>query len=147
MTWASQVTPGSVRGTFELNRADIEKLRKSVCPADDFSSKRASTFSIICGYTWVCLEKARVVTSGKRAILGFSIDARSRLKHSIHPMYLGNFIAGRNVEAETEELVGGNGVRLAAEAISETIRGLEDGVVNGAEAWASMMINSEKTLL
>lgn len=146
MTWDSQVAPGTVRGTFELSRANIEKLRKSVCPADDSSSKRPSTFSLTCGYTWVCLEKARVVTSGERAIFGFSIDARSRLKPTIHPTYFGNCIAGRHVVAETEELAGENGIRLAVEAISEAIRGLEDGVLNGAEAWASMITNSEKNV-
>ncbi|KAF3444866.1 hypothetical protein FNV43_RR14559 [Rhamnella rubrinervis] len=133
-----QVPPGSVRATFQLIKEDIEKLRQSVCAKN---SKSPSTFSLVCGYVWVCLEKARIDINKERAIFGFSVDSRSRLKPTLPCTYFGNCIGGCMVVAKREELLGENGVSFAVETISEGIRGLDDGVLKGAETWVSV-INS-----
>ncbi|KAF3444871.1 hypothetical protein FNV43_RR14564 [Rhamnella rubrinervis] len=132
---------GAVRGTFELSGEDVEKLRKSVRGSEH--SKRRSTFSIICGYAWACVEKAKEKRE-TRAALVFPVDCRHRLKPRIHPTYFGNCIAGAFVGVETEELLGENGVSVAVEAINEAISGLEDGVLNGAEKWGPIISNSDK---
>lgn len=136
-----QVPPGSVRATFELTQEDIEKLRNSVCAE---TSKSPSTFSLICGYAWVCVEKAIPDTNKEKAIFGFGVDSRSRLKPALPSTYFGNCIAGCFVVAEREKLVGEKGVAFAAERIRERIRGLEDGVFKGAETWVSV-VNSVQT--
>ncbi|KAF3444872.1 hypothetical protein FNV43_RR14565 [Rhamnella rubrinervis] len=140
---------GAVRGTFQLSGEDIEKLRKSVRGTEhskrssSSSTVRISTFSIICGYAWACVEKAKEKRE-TRAALGFPVDCRRRLKPSNHPTYFGNCIMAAYVGLETEELLGENGVSVTVEAINEAISGLEDGVLNGLEKWGSVISNSDK---
>lgn len=135
------VPPSSVRATFQLTKEDVEKLRQSVCAKN---SKRPSTFSLICGYAWVCIEKAIIDINKERAIFAFGVDSRSRLKPTLPCTYFGNCVTGCIVVAEREELVGENGVSFAVETISEAIRGLDDGVLKGAETWVSS-INSPRS--
>nr|XP_048328102.1 phenolic glucoside malonyltransferase 1-like isoform X1 [Ziziphus jujuba var. spinosa] len=130
----AQVKPGLVRATFELRREEIEKLRNFVSASQNTSKHpvRISTFSLVCGYTIVCLQRA-IETRGEISIFLFSVDARSRLKPTIPLTYFGNCITGCPVVAETEKVIREKyGICYAVEAISESIRGLENGVLNAA---------------
>jgi len=91
-----------------------------------------STFAITCAYTWVCLAKAEGVMDTK-FLLVITVDARSRLEAPIPGTYFGNCISGRAVVAERNELLGEEGVAVAINAISETVKSLDDGVLRGAE--------------
>ncbi|XP_048327466.2 phenolic glucoside malonyltransferase 1-like [Ziziphus jujuba] len=138
----AQVQPSLVRATFELSGEQIQKLRNFVS-ADQNRSKhqvqRISTFSLVLGYTFVCLQRA-IEAKEKNAILGFSVDSRSRLKPTIPSTYFGNCISGCIVVPETEKVLREKyGVCYVAEAISESIKGLENGVLNGAETWVSII--------
>ncbi|XP_048328601.2 phenolic glucoside malonyltransferase 1-like [Ziziphus jujuba] len=138
----SQVQPGIVRATFELSGEQIQKLRNFVSVDQNRSKhqvQRISTFSLVLGYTFVCLKRA-IEAIEKNIMLVFSVDARSRLKPTIPPTYFGNCISGCSVVLETEKaLREQNGVCHVVEAISESIKGLENGVLNGAETWASFI--------
>lgn len=135
------VSPSAVRGTFQLSKGDIDKLRKVVSGGDP--SKRVSTFSLVVGYVWACLERAKEVKD-KEAILVFNVDCRPRLKPEIPPGYFGNCIARRYVVVDTEEVLGENGVTVAVDAITAGVKGLDkDGVLNGAETWVSALNKSE----
>ncbi|XP_060672544.1 phenolic glucoside malonyltransferase 1-like [Ziziphus jujuba] len=136
------VQPGLVRATFELSGEQIQKLRNFVS-ADQNRSKhqvqRISTFSLVFGYTFVCLQRA-TETKEKNTMLAFSVDARSRLKPAIPPTYFGNCISGCFAVPETKKVLREKyGVCYVVEAISESIKGLENGVLNGAETWASFI--------
>ncbi|XP_015900358.3 malonyl-CoA:anthocyanidin 5-O-glucoside-6''-O-malonyltransferase-like [Ziziphus jujuba] len=141
MPLEQQVPPNSVRGTFELSREQIEKLKKSMFVNIIDEAKHGvhvSTFSVICGYTWVCLAKALKIKE-KEAMLVFSADCRSRLIPSLPTTYFGNCLEGRSLVVETQVLLGEYGVSFAVEAIGKAVKGLEDGVVNGGlETWISM---------
>ncbi|BFG26536.1 hypothetical protein CerSpe_128100 [Prunus speciosa] len=140
----------SIRGTFEFTRAKIEALRQSVMAMmakkkqQDHSVLHLSTFSLTCAYTWVCLVKAEEIKAEK-ILLVFSADCRSRLDPSLPANYFGNCIAGRGVVAETKGLLGEDGLFVALNAISESIKCLDKTFLDGAETWVSRMLNALQT--
>lgn len=140
----------SIRGTFEFTRAKIEALRQSVMTMmakkkqQDHSVLHLSTFSLTCAYTWVCLVKAEEIKAEK-VLLVFSADCRSRLDPPLPATYFGNCIAGRGVVAETKGLLGEDGLFVALNAISESIKSLDKTVLDGAETWVSRMLNAVQT--
>ncbi|KAI8534131.1 hypothetical protein RHMOL_Rhmol10G0064800 [Rhododendron molle] len=62
---------------------------------------------------------------------------RARLEPSIPSTYFGNCITGRIIVADTNKLMEDYGVAQAAREIGEARRGLDDGVLNGAEEMIS----------
>lgn len=72
-------------------------------------------------------------------MFAFVADARFRLKPPMPSNYFGNCLSGRAIFVERSELLGENGMVVASEAISEGIKGLEEGALNGVENWCSMM--------
>nr|XP_048331624.1 anthocyanin 5-aromatic acyltransferase-like [Ziziphus jujuba var. spinosa] len=93
---------------------------------------RVSTFSLTCGYIWICLLKSLETTKGKKSFLGFAADFRSRLEPPLPATYFGNCISGSVVAADKESLLGENGLSSAVAAISEEIRKLdENGLFKG----------------
>lgn len=110
----------------------------------DHSVLHLSTFSLTCAYTWVCLVKAEEIKAEK-VLLVFSADCRSRLDPPLPATYFGNCIAGRGVVAETKGLLGEDGLFVALNAISESIKSLDKTVLDGAETWVSRMLNALQT--
>ncbi|EXB38119.1 Anthocyanin 5-aromatic acyltransferase [Morus notabilis] len=137
------VQPDSVRGTFQLPRAKIEKLKQLVndqkhCPI------RASTFLVTCAYTWICLVKAEEISDNEIPFT-FAMDLRSRLEPPIPATYFGNCVGENVIVVEREALLGKEGLFVAVNAISEAIKGLNEGPLDGAENWVASSINAVKT--
>nr|WOJ45858.1 malonyltransferase 3 [Fragaria x ananassa] len=137
----------SIRGTFKLCHAKIQKLRQYVMTRmamkkqyDDSESSvlHLSTFCLACAYTWVCLVKTQEAKEDKTRLI-FPVDCRSRLDPPIPATYFGNCIAGRLAIAETKGLLGEDGLVVAVNAIIEAIKSLDYGVLNGAENWVSRL--------
>ncbi|KAF8389926.1 hypothetical protein HHK36_024445 [Tetracentron sinense] len=130
-----------VKGTFELSRADMERLRKWVVTRREKDKQttplHATTFVLTCAYVWVCLVRAEGIRN-KMVSLVFVVDCRARLDPPIPATYFGNCITTRKVVAETCEIMGEDGVAVAVEAISEAIRGLDSGVLRGIEEVLSL---------
>jgi len=61
-------------------------------------------------------------------------------RQPIPATYFGNCIGGRLAIVETSELLGENGLIVAAEVLSEALETLKDGVLNGAENWSSLLL-------
>ncbi|KAL6143608.1 hypothetical protein ACLB2K_054303 [Fragaria x ananassa] len=135
-----------VRGTFDFTRENIHTLRERVVKttraSDNPSSLHLSTFSLGCAYTWICLVKAEEIKgeNSKTAMI-FGVDVRSRLDPPVPETYFGNCIAGRVAVAETKGLIGEDGLAVAVKAITEALRSLDDGVLNGAELWVSKFLD------
>ncbi|XP_060674883.1 phenolic glucoside malonyltransferase 1-like [Ziziphus jujuba] len=92
------------------------------------STSFVKSWAYIC-YTLVCLQRA-IEAKEKNIILAFGIDARSRLKPTVPLMYFGNCISACIVIVETEKVLKEKyGVCYVAEAISESIKGVENGVL------------------
>lgn len=137
-----KVPSDSVRGTFQLSRANIENLRKLVeTEMAKKSTKPAhiSTFSITCAYAWSCLVKAEEIST-KLVFLSLAVDCRSRLDPCI-PGYWGNCVAGKAAIAKTCDVLGKEGFVVAVNSIGEAIKSLDDhgALFDGAEKWASGM--------
>ncbi|KAF8389929.1 hypothetical protein HHK36_024448 [Tetracentron sinense] len=132
-----------VKGTFELSRDDIERLRKWVLTRREKDKDKktpplhATTFVLTCAYVWVCLVRAEEIRN-KKVSLAFSVDCRSRLDPPIPATYFGNCITARIITAETCEIMGEDGVSVAVEAFSEAIRELDIGVLRGMEEFISL---------
>ncbi|XP_035551179.1 phenolic glucoside malonyltransferase 1-like [Juglans regia] len=144
MVWELKTPPDTVRGTFKLTRANLEKLRQLIMTSmlEDKNKQKQplhlSTFTLTCAYTFVCLAKAEQPRDTKY-LTAFSVDARHRLEDPIPGTYFGNCVAGRIATLEGNELSGEEGMAVAVKAISEAIRSLGDGVLSGAEKWIEIV--------
>ncbi|KAF8388278.1 hypothetical protein HHK36_026944 [Tetracentron sinense] len=120
--------PNSVRSTFELSRADIERLRKRVEKNKQTPPLHISTFVLTCAYVWVCLVRADHLRK-KRLRFVVAVDCRARLDPPLPVTYFGNCIACHMVHAETSDIKGEDGLGIAVEGFSKVIRGLDNGVL------------------
>ncbi|KAF8388336.1 hypothetical protein HHK36_027002 [Tetracentron sinense] len=124
--------PNSVRSTFELSRADIERLRKRVL--EQTPLLHVSTFVLTCAYTWVCLVRADLKNLRKKRIcFVFAVDCRTRLDPPVPITYFGNCISCCMVHAKTCDVKGEDGLGIAVEEFYKVIRGLDNGVLIGME--------------
>ncbi|GMY24826.1 phenolic glucoside malonyltransferase 1-like [Fagus crenata] len=129
--------PDVVRGTFELTRTNLEKLRQLITNMLEEKNEQQqlvvhlSRLTLTWAYTWV----------DTKLHLGINVDARPRLEPPIPGNYFGNCISLCGVVAERNDLLGENGVAVAAKAISDAIRSLDDGVLSDAENWLSLFIS------
>ncbi|KAK1580839.1 hypothetical protein Q3G72_000561 [Acer saccharum] len=118
---------GFVRGTFELTREDLKKLRNSVEEyyqvKESKNKLHLSTFVLTCAYVFVCMVKARGGDRDREVIIGFTADYRTRLEPPITSNYFGNCVVPQVSFLKAEDLMG---VEIAAEKLSEAIKGLEN---------------------
>ncbi|XP_057491793.1 phenolic glucoside malonyltransferase 1-like [Actinidia eriantha] len=127
--------PDAMLGTFLLTQGNIENLKMWVQfqweqKQLEKPSFHLSSFAITTAYTWFCLVKARQIRTEK-VYLGINVDCRGRLKPPAPPNYFGNCITSVIVDADSDELIGEDGVATAAKAIGEAIERLKDGVLEG----------------
>ncbi|XP_048434625.1 phenolic glucoside malonyltransferase 1-like [Pyrus x bretschneideri] len=130
------VSPDLIRGTFQVTRTNLEALRQTVTAKkeqqEQYQSVHLSTFSLTCAYAWVCLVKVEEMKAGVSLFI-FSVDCRSRFDPPLPANYFGNCLTGRKAVAETNRLLGEDGLIVAVSAISEAIKSLDEGVLKGAE--------------
>jgi hypothetical protein len=99
-----------------------------------------STLVLVLAYGYVCIVKARGVESNRKLIMGFAADCRARLDPPIHENYFGNCVTSCVAFTEAESLLEENGFMYVAEMLSELVKSLEKGVLDGAkEKMASYM--------
>ncbi|RWR93054.1 LOW QUALITY PROTEIN: ATP-NAD kinase-like domain-containing protein [Cinnamomum micranthum f. kanehirae] len=125
-----------LRATFVLTRSDIERLKQRVMDRPNPAQKpfRCSTFSVACGYAWVCLIKARRYVEDRTVYFSFAVDCRTRVDQPIPDLYFGNCIAGVFANASGRDLGGKDGLATASEAISGAVEGLRLAR-GGADKW------------
>ncbi|KAJ7000634.1 hypothetical protein NC653_011173 [Populus alba x Populus x berolinensis] len=122
---AIAVRSSSVRATFELSREDIKKLRERVLAnlvkegSKETRPIHLSTFVLVLAHGFVCIAKAR----------GF--------ESNIHENYFGNCVSSCAAFTEAESLLEENGFMHVAEMLSELIKNLEKGVLDGAKETAA----------
>ncbi|KAH7846681.1 hypothetical protein Vadar_016923 [Vaccinium darrowii] len=157
--WESKSPPDVMLGTFQLTQANIESIKKWVKAkwqerqTEEPPSKKQkhtkepsfhpSTFAIISAYTCVCLVKTRKLTTQK-VHLFINVDCRARLEPPIPSTYFGNCITGCIIDADTNKLMEEDGVAIAARAIGEAIRDLDDGVLKGAKELIIKLLSIQK---
>lgn len=126
--------PKLVLASFHLTRDCIDKLKQRVVAAKGVA--HCSAFTVACAFAWACLALVDGTCSGRdRAHLLFSVECRRRLSPPVPQEYLGNCLRPCFVDVDTGDLLGADGVVTAAEAIGVAIRGLDDGMLDGADGW------------
>lgn len=133
----------SSKGTFKLNPQNIQKLKQLILNQQQNRAHppvHISTFTVTMAYTWVCSALAYVSSPDGEMVFGMSVDARRRLDPPVPSTYFGNCVVGRTAAVERAELVGENGLVAAVEAISKTIKNMEEnGPLDGAEKWVFLL--------
>nr|XP_028953751.1 phenolic glucoside malonyltransferase 2-like [Malus domestica] len=152
--YKSLVISNSTRGNFEFTSAKIQALRKWIMARKQQEghdrSVHLSTFSLTCAYSWICLLKAEQeeqdeVKGDKIIPMVINVDCRSRLTPPLPANYFGNCVTARLALAERKGLLGEDGLIVAVNAISEAIKGLDDGsLMNGAENLVSSLYPSDE---
>ncbi|GFY86956.1 hypothetical protein Acr_05g0005950 [Actinidia rufa] len=130
---------GTMFGKFQLTQANIENIKK--CVEAQWKKKNQqppsihlSKFAITSAYTWVCLVRVRQLKTGK-VHLAITVDSRARLEPPVPSTYFGNCLSGCIADTDSDELIGEDGVAIAAaKAIAEAVRGFfSDGFLEGAK--------------
>ncbi|MQL73860.1 hypothetical protein Taro_006233 [Colocasia esculenta] len=125
LSWPAVEGPDVERSTFLLRRAHIEELRRRVSGQrpPPLPVLRYSSFVLTCAYVWVCLLKAGWPRQGEEdaAYLLFAMNCRGRLRPPIPAAYFGNCLVPCTVRARRSDLLGVNGVGLAAEVIAREV--------------------------
>jgi Transferase family len=132
--------------TFVLTREQINDLKEGLIAKFNGLPLHCSSFTVACAYAWVCLIKSQETANHngfteKSANLLFSVECRSRLEPPIPAGYFGNCLRPCFVEANMQELHLQGGVFTAAMAIGKAIKGLEEGVLQGAEGWFTKILS------
>ncbi|KAI9396266.1 hypothetical protein POPTR_004G103300v4 [Populus trichocarpa] len=133
------VRSSSVRATFELSREDIKKLRERVLAnlvkegSNETHPVHLSTFVLVLAHGFGCILKAIGVQSNRKVIMRFAADCRARLDPPMHENYFGNCVSSCAAFTEAESLLEENGFMYVAEMLSELVKTLEKGVLDGAK--------------
>ncbi|KAK9122307.1 hypothetical protein Syun_019924 [Stephania yunnanensis] len=144
-----QVAPtDKVRATFVLGSVEIEKLKQWVTSeiksrSSSSSSDTAfhvSTFVVVCACVWVCWTKSKRDEDGERLFFGFTGDFRGRLDPPLPEFYFGNCVISCAVEANKRDIIGEDGMVVAAELIGRQIQELnKQSKMEGGETCISNM--------
>ncbi|KAL9345424.1 hypothetical protein Peur_063099 [Populus x canadensis] len=132
--------------TFTIGQTHIERLKDLVsiqCMENYPGQVHVSTFVVACAFTWVNLIKSQekeasdLLDNDKVYYFVFVADCRHRPEVKLPATYFGNCLAICYVPAKKIELLGENGIIMAAREIGKKVKELESGVFVGAEKWIS----------
>ncbi|KAL2329859.1 hypothetical protein Fmac_017440 [Flemingia macrophylla] len=148
----------TVRATFVLTRADLEKLKKRLLlkwdtePEQESKSKffskppTLSSFVVTTAYTVVCIAKALDGVEPEKHKFGFglglAVDFRAKMQPPIPDNYIGNCLWGLLLDAEPLDFVKEEGVVAIAKSLHGNIKEMSDkgifhdvNVFSKYEAW------------
>ncbi|XP_039023916.1 coumaroyl-CoA:anthocyanidin 3-O-glucoside-6''-O-coumaroyltransferase 1-like [Hibiscus syriacus] len=147
----SSVFFNNVRVTCKIKRSQVELLKswvKKTC-MEVYGSEpiRMSTFVVTCAYTWVCLTKLQQIGTHQNpspddfdavSYFHFPVDCRGHLK--LPETYFGNCVLLRMTAAKKSELLGENGILVAATVIGREIMEFQEQPFKDAEtSWAKVV--------
>ncbi|KAJ8509937.1 hypothetical protein OPV22_000371 [Ensete ventricosum] len=135
----------AVIASFLIGREQIDRLKQgAMARAGTTGATHVSTFVVACAFAWACLVRAQAgfYAGKKSAHLLFSVECRGRLEPPVPAGYLGNCLRPCFVEVSMSDLIkDDDGVFAAAEAIGRAIKGLEHGILKGAEGWLQKIVS------
>ncbi|KAL5095794.1 hypothetical protein RYX36_000121 [Vicia faba] len=120
----------SLRATFKLTRADLDKIKQYVLSkweifnSNESKPETLSSFILTCAYSLVCIAKAihGVEKEKEKFALVFVIDCRARLEPAIPSNYFGNCLLGDFIDTKPFDFKNEDGVFLVAKCIYEKIK-------------------------
>ncbi|KAL5082124.1 hypothetical protein RYX36_010545 [Vicia faba] len=116
-----------VRTSLILSHEQVQKLKKWFVDKRKDTTKHMSTFVVTCSLIWFCMVRSEKNTGGDGAVgdlcnFLFLADCRDRPEYSLPKTYFGNCLASYTVVVKRGELVGKDGIVVAANAIERKIR-------------------------
>lgn len=132
-----------VRATFVLSGTDLEGIKNRIIAQckkiNQPQPLLLSSYVMACAFVWVCLvetqETKRDYLVEEPIYLGFNAGGIHRLDYRVPTTYFGNCVAFGRSRAMKNELIGEDGVVVAAKAIGKTIKELDKEVLRDAEQW------------
>ncbi|KAF9675604.1 hypothetical protein SADUNF_Sadunf09G0049500 [Salix dunnii] len=143
--------PGMVRATFVMNLEHMERIKNWIVVQCKNKNRpqpvHLSAYVLTCAFVWVCLVKATNQRGGSENYcysrgedpihFGFIAGGMSRFDFPVPATYFGNCVGFGRSTATRNELMGEDGIIIAANAIGSTIRRLDKEMCGGAEKWIS----------
>ncbi|GMI97641.1 hypothetical protein like AT1G03940 [Hibiscus trionum] len=148
----------NLRVTYRIKRSQVELLKdwvKTKCMEVNGSKPiRMSTFVVTCAYMWVCSIKLHQIGTHRHrssidsdadvlSYFHFPADCRAYLKAP--ETYFGNCLMLRLTSAKKSELLGENGILVAATAIQTEIMEFQKHPFKDAEETLPKTIEKNKT--
>lgn len=134
------------RATFLMCPGHMEKIKQWIVARCKLRCKpqppRLTPYNLTCAFVWVCLIKSQEEVNGKLvgnnlSYFGFNAGGITRLDYPVPTSYFGNCIGFARSMAIQRELCGEDGIIIAANAIGNKIKELDDAFLKGAENWIS----------
>lgn len=136
-----------VRATFVVGSTDMERIKTWIiaqCKKNNVPLPiHLSAYVLTCAFIWVCLIKTQERTIEKcygdrdPNYFGFIAGGITRLDFPVPATYFGNCVGFGRAMAMRNELMGEDGVVVAAKAIGSTVKRLDKAIFEGAEKWIS----------
>ncbi|KAI4319827.1 hypothetical protein MLD38_033380 [Melastoma candidum] len=126
-----------VRGTFHLNKSQLDQLKDMVLKEASSKPRHISKFVVACAFVWHCWVSAQDKSpeDDQAHHLVFLADSRSRLGYPIPTNYFGNCLTVRFVSTSRGTLIGERGIVYAAKSIEDKVKEVEEDPLKGAEGW------------
>jgi hypothetical protein len=143
--------PSMVRATFVVRLADMERIKNWIvvqCKSKNQPQPvHLSPYVLTCAFLWVCLVRAKIQRGGSEnhcysrgedpIYLGFIAGGMTRIDFPVPTTYFGNCVGFGRSTATRNELMGEDGIIVAANVIGNTIRRLDKEIFGGVEKWIS----------
>ncbi|KAJ7949147.1 Malonyl-coenzyme:anthocyanin 5-O-glucoside-6'''-O-malonyltransferase [Quillaja saponaria] len=135
-----------VRGTFVMGSIEMEKIKQRIivqCTKKNQSKPvHLSPYVLACAFLWVCLLKTKTsvnknVCFKDPCYFGFVAGGMTRLDYPVPATYFGNCVGFGRLSALRSELLGDDGIVVAAKAIGSTVKKLDKALFGEAEKWIS----------
>nr|KYP54082.1 Anthocyanin 5-aromatic acyltransferase [Cajanus cajan] len=135
-----------VRATFSMSITQMEKMKLLIINYCKEKNKprlepvRLTSYVLICAFVWVCLVKTHQSVNEKAnhedpTYFGFIAGGMTRLDYPVQQTYLGNCVGFYRASERREELLGENGIVVAAIAIVSVVKKLDALYFDGADKW------------
>nr|KYP45440.1 Anthocyanin 5-aromatic acyltransferase [Cajanus cajan] len=138
---------GMVRATFLMSTTKMDKIKRYIinCCKEKNQPQpvHLSAYVLTCAFIWVCLVKTQQCVNEKvnnhedHSYFGFIAGGITRLDYPVPITYLGNCVGFGRASVRRKELLGEDGIVIAAKSIGSTIKKLDASIFAGAEKWIS----------
>ncbi|XVF69355.1 hypothetical protein PTKIN_Ptkin11bG0074800 [Pterospermum kingtungense] len=140
---------GNVRISPVISRSHVEMLKKWIAKkcmeVNEEDQPRLSTFVVTTFFMWVCLIKLHLSNETPDQLLRnddasfclFSFQAECRECLGLPTNYFGNCLRPCRVTTKRREIIGKDGIIVAAKAIGRVIQEFEKEPLIGVENWIS----------
>ncbi|XP_058758804.1 anthocyanin 5-aromatic acyltransferase-like [Vicia villosa] len=128
------------RATFSMSTSEMEKVKKKIlesCKEKKTSLPlHLSPYVLTSAFFWVCLVKTQQEFVNEDVThFGFIAGGITRLEYEVPKNYFGNCVGFGKVSLRRKDLLGEDGIVIAAKEIGSTIKKLDASILGEGEKW------------